>query len=294
MYGLLLRSMTLEKNIASTRKRKFFRGAKIAVLLYAAVGISVFYLQDRFFFHPTSLPPEASFTFSQPHKEVNIAVDANTNYSLVQFTTTEDSAKGVVLYFHGNTENVNHYANVTNSFTKQGYEVWMIDYPGFGKSTGELTEAAMYQQGLELYKMSRSRFSPSQIIIYGRSMGSGVAAQLASIRDCKRLILETPYYSLPSVAARYFWMYPVDQMIKYKLPTNEFLVNVTAPVTIFHGTEDEVIPYTNASKLKQVLKAQDEFITIDGGSHNNLNSYPQLQSRIQRILDPAFTSATSL
>ncbi|WP_207492231.1 alpha/beta hydrolase [Aridibaculum aurantiacum] len=277
----------------SRKKKKFLRWAKIGLLVYCLVGVAVYHLQEKFLFHPKALAANAPFDFNAPHTEVNIPVDATTNYHLVQFTTNQP-AKGVLLYFHGNMKNVNHYASAATNMTNDGYEVWMIDYPGFGKSTGELTEEAMYQQALQVYKLARTKYKPSDIVIYGRSLGSGVASQLASIRDCKRLILETPYYSLTSVAARYFWMYPLDQMIRYKFPTNEYLAKVTAPVTIFHGTADGVIPYSNAQRLKEVLKQQDEFITIEGGSHNDLHRFDQLNVKLHKLLEesPSLTSTS--
>ncbi|MFX7776395.1 hypothetical protein ABTJ98_20395, partial [Acinetobacter baumannii] len=88
---------------------------------------------------------------------------------------------------------------------------------------------------LQLYRLARKKYAPNQIIIYGKSIGTGIATQLASIRDCKQLILETPYYSIPSMLHTYFWMYPLQQLLHYKLPTYAYLPKVTAPVTIFHG-----------------------------------------------------------
>ncbi len=132
--------------------------------------------------------------------------------------------------------------------------------------------------------MARVRFSQDSIIIYGRSLGSGIATELASIRDCKRLILETPYYSFPSLAKTYLWMYPVDRMIKYKFPTNEYLLKVSAPVTIFHGTDDGVIPYKNAVRLKKMLKAGDEFVTIPDGAHNNLSKRNEMTLKLDSLL----------
>lgn len=264
-------------------RRKWVRGVKIGLLVYCSIGIAAYYLQEKFFFHPATIEANKAYKISQPHREVIIPYDSRTNYSLIQFTT-RDTAKGVVLYFHGNQDNAEHYAANAPAFTSKGYEVWMVDYPGFGKSTGTLTEAALYQQALEVYKMARVRFAPGDIVIYGRSLGSGIATQLASIRDCKSLVLETPYYSFTSLARRFLWMYPVDQMMKYKFPTYSFLEKVTAPVTICHGTDDGVIPFSNAKRLEPILKPQDEFVTVEGGSHNDLSSSPQLRHKIDSLL----------
>lgn len=266
------------------KQRKIFRWIQVLIIIYCLVGIGIYTFQENFLFRPAVLKADAVFNFSHPFKEVNIPVDHFTKYNIVQFTLPGNNIRGVVLYFHGNRGNIKRYASAANNITKHGYEVWMIEYPGFGKSTGKLTEQILYDQALQVYKMARVRFKPDSIIIYGRSLGSGVATQLASIRDCKRLILETPYYSIPSLAATWFWMYPVDRMIKYKFPTNEYLKNVTAPVTIFHGTDDGVIPYKNAVRLKEALKAGDEFISINNGSHNNLKKYKEMTAKLDSIL----------
>jgi fermentation-respiration switch protein FrsA (DUF1100 family) len=160
----------------------------------------------------------------------------------------------------------------------------MPDYPGYGKSIGEVSEKMFYEEALQVYKLARAKYQPSQIIIYGKSLGTGVAAQLASIRDCKRLILETPYYSGISLVRPYLFMYPLGSLMHFKMPTNTYLPKVTAPVTIFHGTSDGLIPYRNASRLKELLKPGDEFITIEGGTHNDLGNYPLLHAKLDSVL----------
>ncbi len=142
----------------------------------------------------------------------------------------------------------------------------------------------MYEQALQVYKRARQFYEAKDIIIYGKSMGTGVAVQLASVRDCKRLILETPYNSMRSLVGIYLWMYPLKSILKYQFPSNEYMKKVTAPVTIFHGTDDRVIPYSNAVKLKEVLKPGDEFITIEKGTHRNLNNFEQMQRKLNELL----------
>ncbi len=161
----------------------------------------------------------------------------------------------------------------------------MLDYPGFGKSTGPFTEQKLYDYALVMYKLARSRFKPSEIIIYGKSLGTGIAAELAAVRDCRRLILETPCYSMQSLLRHYLPIYPVGNMIHYRFPTNEYLPAVTAPVTIFHGTGDGIILYSNAERLKPLLKPGDEFITIEKGTHNNLNDFSLFHQKLDSVLE---------
>ena len=266
-------------------KQKLFRWIKIIIVVYCLVGTALYYLQDTLLFHPVPLPADSTYHFTQPFKEVNIEYDAKTRFNVVKFSFPDDTLeKGVVLYFHGNRENISHYAQYSNNFTKNLYEVWMPDYPGFGKSTGDFTEKVLYEEALQVYKMARIKYKPQQIIIYGKSLGTGIAAQLASVRDCKMLILETPYYSFTSLVRLPFFIYPVELLSHYKVPTYQYLQKVTAPITIFHGTSDGVIPYFNAKRIKEYLKPADEFITIEGGSHNNLNTFPLMQKKLDSLL----------
>ena len=218
------------------------------------------------------------------HDEVNIPYNKETTLNIIRFKTNDSIARGVVLYLHGNRKNISWYAKYASNFTKNGYEVWMLDYPGFGKSTGRFTEQELYGYALQLYKLARTKYKPADIIIYGKSLGTGIASQLASVRDCKYLILETPYYSMNSLAAHYLPVYPVSRMLHYHFPTNEYLKEVTAPIIIFHGTDDGVVPYSNATRLVGVLKQSDEFITVEGGSHNDLNDFPLFHQKLDSLL----------
>lgn len=253
------------------------------MLLYGLIGIGIYYLQNYFLFKPEKKVITEAYNFTIPHKEINIPYDSGINLNIVQFTCSMP-ARGIVLYFHGNKKNIAWYARFAPAFTKKGYEVWMLDYPGYGKSTGQLTEERLYEYALLIYKMANNRFSKDSIVIYGKSMGSGIAAYLGSRKDCKRLILETPYYSLTSLAAYYFPIYPVKSMIHYKIPTYDYVQKIIAPVSIFHGTSDWVIPYSNACQLKQALKPFDEFITIERGSHNDLNNFPLFRKKLDSLL----------
>src|SRR6185295_15234793 len=150
----------------------------------------------------------------------------------------------------------------------------MMDYPGFGKSTGKRSEQIMYDDAKLLYKMARARFSKDSIIIYGKSLGTGIASYLASVKDCKRLILETPYCSIEALFSHYAFIYPVGWMSKYHFPTYKYFEKVDAPITIFHGTSDEVIPYSQSKRLIKIAKPGAELVTIEKGKHNNLNDFP--------------------
>lgn len=259
------------------------RYVKLFLLLYSIIGLAIYYLQDKILLHPTEVPSSYQYKFDQPSKELMIPYRKDVNMSIVQFTVP-DTPKGVVLYFHGNRDNIERYAAQAKLFTSQGYECWMMDYPGFGKSSGKFSEQEVYDWALTFYKLARAKYSRDSIVIYGRSLGTGVASQLAAVRDCKKLILETPFYDIPSLVGHYAPIYPVNRMIKYKFPVHEYLQQVTAPVLILHGDSDWTTPLSKADKLKKHLKAGDEFVLIEGGSHNDLAEFPEFRKKIEEAL----------
>ena len=264
--------------------KKIWRWFRFVLLFYILGGVVLYFTQDAILFHPKKLGATYQYQFNVPFREINYPVTGKKNLSIVQFTVPDSIRKGVVLYFHGNRENINRYAPYAQNFTNNSYEVWMMDYPGFGKSTGERNEQVLYDDAYRFYKLARKIFSADSIIIYGKSLGTGIAAQLASVRDCKKLVLETPYYDFPSMLKQYIPIYPIRRMLRYKIPTWKYIQKVTAPVTIFHGSRDWIITYRNSRRLKMYLKPGDEFVTIESGSHNDLYKYKKTIDKLDSLL----------
>ena len=284
---ILLRPALFSSSLRRMNKiklKKIWKWFKIVALVYSMIGILLFFLQDKFIFHPAKLPADYNYHFDIPFRQIDLAVTAEKNLSIVQFTVPDSVRKGIVLYFHGNRQNINRYAKYATNFTRNGYEVWMMDYPGYGKSTGKRSEQVLYDDALLLYKMAISKVSLEHIILYGKSLGTGIAAQLASVRDCRRLILETPYYSMDALAKYYFFIYPVIPMSKYTIPTYRNFELIKAPITIFHGTKDQVIPYKQAKWLAN-KKPGTELITIEKGKHNNLPDFSLFHHKLDSLLN---------
>lgn len=266
--------------------RKIAGRIVVAYFLLFAIGCAALYFfGDKLILHPLQLSQDHVFKFNVPFRETNLKIDEEQVYNIIQFHPAHDSAaKGVVLYFHGNEKNIERYAPYAQLFTDNSWEVWMVDYPGFGKSTGEMNEKQLYTMSEQLYKMARARFAQQQIIIYGKSFGTGIASYLASVRDTRHLILETPYNSFKSLINDYLIIFPIGFASHFDLPIDEYLKKVDDPITIFHGTKDEVIPYRNAVKLKKVLKPTDEFISLQNGKHNSLTDFDEVSDKLKALL----------
>ncbi|RYG54558.1 MAG: alpha/beta fold hydrolase [Chitinophagaceae bacterium] len=264
-------------------KKKVIKISKIVLIVYCLVGIGLYHFQEKFLFHPEPVDVDFKYNFKGRTEEAFIPVNKYEQIHLVKFRPDTPS-RGLILYFHGNMKNVSWYESSARFFTQLGFEVWMHDYPGFGKTTGKLSEDKLYQHAMQVRKLAGEKFSSDSIYLYGRSLGTGIAAYMAANSENRSLILETPYSSIPSLFSHYAFMYPVGRMSIFKIPTSQFLEDVKEPILILHGTKDRVIPLSEASKLRKVLKPGDKFIEIEGGGHNDLGSNEKYKRALQQWL----------
>ena len=269
-------------------EKRLFRWFWIIGGVYVIICASLYFFQEQVILLPEVLPRDHQYVFRFPHTEVDVDMPGNTIMNFIKFPSIDSVPKGIVLYFHGNKRNVDRYVYAVNQFTSHGYEVWMLDYPGFGKSTGEFNEERVNEWAMKQYELARQQTSAENILIYGKSLGTAVASKIAAENDCQMLILESPYYSLPSILSHYVPIVPADLILKSKFPNYEYLPNVNETVVIFQGTDDWVVPYKNASKLKRFLKTGDRFISVEGAKHSDLRK----QSRYIDAMD-SLLKATS-
>jgi hypothetical protein len=137
-------------------RKKIIRWAKILLLVYCIIGIAIYGLQDYIMFRPVAVDKSHKYDFKIPYREVNLPYSSDVNINVVQFTTTDSVPKGVVLYFHGNRRNISWYAKNAPVFTRNGYEVWMLDYPGSERAPA-LSRKRNYTSGHCCYTSWRGR-----------------------------------------------------------------------------------------------------------------------------------------
>ncbi|MDD7888189.1 alpha/beta hydrolase [Flavivirga sp. 57AJ16] len=246
------------------------------------IGTLLYFMQEKMLFHPTVLSQDFKFEFSYPFEELFFKTDDHAVINAVHFKT--ENPKGVVLYFHGNAGDLSRWGIITGFFVEKQYDVLVMDYRTFGKSTGKLSEAALYNDSEYCYNYLKKYYSESDITVYGRSLGTGIATYVASKNNPKQLILETPYYSITDVAKSKFPIFPVKYLLKYKLPSYRFITKINCPISIFHGTNDQVVPYKSAKELFEVAPTQTVFTTIKGGNHGNLSTYEAFLKGMNRVL----------
>ena len=254
------------------------------IVIYFAVGFLLYYLQGWLLFHPKKMDRTEAWYFPYRFQESDVPYNATDTFNLVRFLT-KTPPRGVVLYLHGNRENIGRYAPYTPLFTDAGYEVWMPDYPGFGKSTGTRSEALINLQAEIAFRLASKQVAAENIIVYGKSMGTGPASHVAAKFQVGKLILETPYTSIPDLMKRFAPIYPTKLLSQYQFPVLENVRRLPhTEILILHGTNDQLIPFSMAESIKAGIKPTDRLVGIPDGEHNNLADFPLFRSSIQAFL----------
>lgn len=259
---------------------RIFVGILIAYLLLCML---LYFLQNKLLFHPEKLPADYQFTFDLPFEEINYHTAPGITINALKFTA--ENPVGIVFYLHGNAGSLRNWGYVADIFVQSGYDCLIIDYRGYGKSTGEMNKAGTVHDIQYIYDQFKDDYKENKITLFGRSLGSGMAAYLAAHNQPQRLIMESPYYSLRDIASHVMPIVP-SFLLRFNFNTYQYLPEITCPVYIFHGTEDEVIYYGSSQKLRKYFKASDQLITIENGGHNNLITFAEYRKHLQEVLRP--------
>jgi len=257
----------------------------IILAIYLTASIVLYYIQDYFLFKPEKLSKDFQFYYeNQETEEYNLETRDGAVINGLLFKP-KNRSKGVVLYLKGNSKSIKGWGKFAVDFTRHDYSVLMVDYRGFGKSTGRRSQKAIKRDLQEIYNLIKEKATEERIIVYGRSLGSGFAAKLASMNNPKMLILDAPYYSLTKVTGRYMPFMPLSIIMKYPLPTYKWLKYVKCPIHIIHGTNDKLIPFKTSVKLSQIQPKITRLYTVIGGGHKNLNNFESYHKMLGEIIN---------
>lgn len=257
------------------------------ILIYTLIGIAVlsllgYFLQEKFIFKPEKLDPDFKFVYDIPFRELFFDVSDGVRINGLHFH--RESPLGLILYLHGNTRSIKGWAKYAKDFYRYNYDVVLIDYRGFGKSTGKRSEREMLSDIQFVYNTLTKQYPEHHIIVYGRSIGSGFGAKLASDNKPRYLILDSPYYNFRKVVERFLPILPVKLVLRYHLRTDKWIRHVNCHTYIIHGTRDMLIPIRHSEQLQRVNPGKITLIRIHGGGHNNLPSFPEYHNFLRDIL----------
>jgi len=254
---------------------------------YIIIGIAVlsvlaYFLQERLIFKPEKLKQDFEFKYDVPFKEYFFDIEPGVRINGLHFH--REKPKGLILYFHGNTRSIKGWARYAKDFYRYDYDVVLLDYRGFGKSTGKRSEKEMLSDMQFIYEKLKDKYGEDHLIVYGRSMGSGFATKLACDNSPRYLILDAPYFNFLRVIERFLPILPVRVVLRFHLRTDRWLPKVKCHTYIIHGTKDLLIPIRHSEALQKINPQMITLIRIHGGGHNNLPSFDEYHNFVRDIL----------
>ncbi|WDR01191.1 alpha/beta hydrolase [Devosia algicola] len=237
----------------------------LAVLAYGGVVLGMSVMQRSLQYDTEGAITELASTDIVGAEDVTIPSGDGT---LAAWYAPPQTGKPLILYYKGNSGSFSHEHERFARWTQDGFGFLAFDYRGFPASPGNVSQAGILEDALAAFDWADTKGFP--IVIWGRSLGSGPASYVASVRDADALLLETPFFSAVNVAAERYPLLPVYWVMQDQFPVNEWITKVSEPVLIAHGTADTTIDVSNAERLYKLAPNKDELWIVPDGTHSSL------------------------
>ena len=277
--------------IAKRVARALGRFALFAGTLYLAIGAYYFARQESYLFYPERLAHDQRLAVDAPHEEVALEVEGGVRLDALLFTAPRAEgatrAPGAAYYLHGNGGSLQNWGVAAGPFTRLGLDVLMIDYRGYGRSGGEIgSERELHADVERGFRWLAERYGEENVVVVGYSLGTALAARVGCGRRVRQVVLHAPFWSIVDAGRRampILRLYP-DFLFRYPLRTHGDLARCSAPVAIFHGERDELIPIEASERLSKLFKPGDRLIRLPEGGHNNLRKQPGYDAALAEVL----------
>lgn len=256
----------------------------LAVVIIMIIMSTILYLiQDRMIFHAEKLPANYKFSFRNDFDEINLKTDDNQTLNGLLFKVQD--AKGVILFFHNHSGNIEHWSRSANYINHLKYDALLMDFRGYGKSTGNYNEKLMYEDAKLWYDFTKDLYDESLITVYGRGIGGAFATYVSSVNNPKQLILESPLYDLIFTSKiHYPYILLMEFIPKYRFDTAAYIKNVKCKIYIIHGKLNTLVDYRNSLKLHELAKDNIDLLIIPDGNHYNLVNHQIYLNKVEEIL----------
>jgi hypothetical protein len=253
-----------------------------AVACYLGL-IALMYLAQRslMYFPETVQTPPREAGFAEAEE-----IDSADGERVIAWHVAPAPGMPVILYFHGNGGAIRYRVDRFRALTRDGTGLVALSYRGYAGSTGRPSEAGLIADAAAAYAFVAARYAPDKIVIWGESLGSGVAIATAAEKPIARLILEAPFASAVEIAAAVYWFIPVRWLMKDQFRSDLRIEKVTAPVLILHGDRDTVVPITSGERLYALIKGAKRFARFPGGGHEDLGTRGAVEAAKKFIADP--------
>ena len=244
-----------------------------AIFLYIIVGILLFFIQRKILFNKSNKPNKPEEYGLKEVKEVFI--ETSDNIKLISWFCSPKKNLPLLIYFHGNSFDIGERAYKIKRYIHKGWGVFLVAWRGYSGNRGIPTEKNLYIDGLAALNWVKNNtdYENSNIILYGESLGSGVAVELGLKSSFKSIILEAPFTSVGDIGQMKYPIYPVKYFTLDKFDNLSKIDKIVSPLLIIHGKKDEVVPYSHSLQLFEKAKNPKKHLCVDEAMHNNLYDY---------------------
>jgi fermentation-respiration switch protein FrsA (DUF1100 family) len=253
-----------------------------ALVVYVALVGGLFLFQRQLLYHPDKTRPELAGLERIGVREVVLSTDDG--LPLLSWYLPPRPGRPAIVYFHGNGGHIGYRVERLLRFAREGYGVLMLEYRGYGGNPGAPSEAGFYADGrAALGFLNREGVAPNRLVLYGESLGSGVAVELAAQHDAAGLILEAPFTSVAEVAQHHFPYVPAGRLVTDRFDSMSRVGKVRAPILVLHGERDRVVPVRFGRALFDAAPEPKEGWFAPEAGHEDLARYGALDVAVDFI-----------
>ena len=244
--------------------------ALVAVCLYLGIGAILYFAQRSLMYFPEAIRTAPAAAGLPEAEEVRLTTADGER--IIAWHAAPQADKPVIVYFHGNGGALRYRAERFHKLIRNGIGLVAVEYRGYGGSNGSPSEAGLMADGEAAYAFAAARYTVRQLVLWGESLGTGVAVPLAAEKPVGRVILEAPFTSAAAVAALRYWYLPVRLLMKDQYRSDEHVGKISAPVLILHGVHDRIVPYAMGEEMFQLTKAPKHIVRFLDGDHDDLDN----------------------
>ena len=244
-----------------------------AIFLYLFFGLLLFMVQRRILFNTSGHPGAPKDYNLLKTKEILITTEDKIN--LLTWYHVGHEKLPLLIYFHGNSFHIGDRAYRIQRYIDKNWNVILLSWRGFGGNKGKPTEKNLYKDGEAVLRWvsENTKFRKDQIIVYGESLGSGVAVELGVRYKFLSIVLEAPFTSISDIASKRYKIFPTKYLVKDRFDNLSKIDKVKSPLLIISGKKDEIVPHKHSICLLKKAKVKKKGVFIDEAIHNNLYDY---------------------
>jgi fermentation-respiration switch protein FrsA (DUF1100 family) len=246
-----------------------FMVLRIALGVYVGLTLLVFLMQARYLYYPEREISADPSQVNLAYRDVMLDTADGEKIAAWFVPAAHEGEAASLLFFHGNAGNIGDRLGSIQTFHELGLNVLIIDYRGYGRSSGKPTEKGtrLDAEAAWTYLTGELAIPPERIIIFGRSLGGGVAVSLAASHQPALLVVESSFTSTMDMGQRMFPLLPVRLLSRHRYDSVKTLKSVHCPVLVAHGPDDATIPFAHGRRLHAAANEPKQFVTLQGG-HN--------------------------